>query len=269
MPTVAEVLKQSGMSDEQIAAIDAKAIDALGTYAATATADRERGELAQRSAEQLFNDQINPALNAWGNKEANLTAERDYYKAQAEGAKAGGFVADVPPFVPAQSRGAGGQFVPNANVVPGSPNFQELEEKVGSALGTIADLQWQYQKLNGTVMPDSPTRLVAEAAAQRMSLTDYAAKKYDFAGRRAAIETEAKQKERDAIVKETTEARDKYWAERSGSNPNVRMAEPSRFSELSKGVKDGTRVDPLKMTREQRHAATASAIRADVAATIQ
>jgi hypothetical protein len=265
MPTVAEVLKSTGFTDEQIAAFDQKAIGAFTTVLTTAEQERQKGELAQRAANELFEKEITPALNQWGSKEATLSAERDYYKTLAEKAKDGGFVAEVPPF---QQRNQTGQFVPNSNAVPGSPNVADLEAKVGNALGTLSDLQWKYMTLHGKPMPDAPTALAAEAAANRMSLDQWAAKKYDFAGREAAIKQEQQKAHDDAIRKEVAEAKDREWAEKVGTNPHVRQGQVSQFAELKKGVESGSRPDPIKMSREQRHAATAQAIRQEVAATV-
>lgn len=271
MPTVAEVLKASGMDDAAIAALDAKVIAGFTGVMTAAEQDREKGELAQRAASKMFEEEITPALNAWGTKEANLAAERDYYKTLSVKAKDGGFIADVPPFKPGDQpqRGPGGQFVQNQ--VPGSPsvNMQEFETKVGSVIGNLSDLQWKYQQLFGKGMPDSPTALAAEASAQKMPLLDYAAKKYGFADKQASIEKETRDAHEKKIRDEAIADRDKYWAERTGSNPNIRPAQASAFAELKKGVSEGTRVDPLKMNKEQRHAATAAAIRQDVAAQVQ
>jgi hypothetical protein len=269
MPTVAEVLKSAGLTDEQIAALDAKAVEGFTSVLTTAEQERQQAELAQRAATQMFEEQITPALNDWGVKEANLAAERDYYKTLAEKSKDGGFIAEVPPFKAEQPRGDGGKFVAGANAVPGSPNLQEFETKVAGAMGSLADLQWKYRTLFNKEMPDAPTALAAEATAQRMSMIDYAAKKYNFDGRKAEIEAAEKKAAEDKIREEVTKERDQYWAERTGNNPMVRMGEASRFAELKKGVEAGTRVDPLKMSRDQRHAATAQAIRQDIAATIQ
>lgn len=271
MPTVAEVLKAAGMTDEQIQGLDAKAVTGFTSVLTAAEQERQQAELAQRSATQMFEEQITPALNAWGNKEAALSAERDYYKTLAEKAKDGGFIAEVPPFksgtaVPPQQRNEQGQYAANGNAVPGSPDFREFESRVSGAMGTLADVQWKYRKLFGVEMPDSPTSLAAEASQQRMSMSDYVAKKYGFAERETAVANEAKTKHEDAIRKEERESRDKYWAERSGTNPMVRESQTSRFSELKKGVTDGARVDPLKMTREQRRAETTKAIQQEVAA---
>lgn len=269
-PTVAEVLKSAGLDDAAIAALDAKALAGFTNVLSTAEQERSAAELAQRAANQFYEETITPALNEWGTKEANLAAERDYYKTLALKAKDGGFVAEVPPFNGGeQQRGEGGKFVPNSNAVPGSPNFQEFENKVAGAIGNLADLQWKYRTLYGKEMPDSPTALGAEAGAQKMSMADWAAKKYGFADKQAAIEKEAKDKEREAIRKEAIDERDKYYAERQGSNPMLRQGEASRYTEIRKAVTEGKREDPLKMTRDQRHAATAAAIRQDRAETVQ
>jgi hypothetical protein len=266
MPSIAEILKSSGLTDEEIAAIDAKAVTGLTAVLTAAETERSQAELAQRAATQMFETEITPALNKWGIDEANLRAEAAYYKAQAEGAKAGGFLPEVAPFKPAEpQRDNGGRFVPNANAVPGSPNFQDFENKVSTAFGTLSDLNWRYETLFGRKMPDSPTSLGAEAAAQRMSLSDYAAKKYDFAGKEASIKAEETKKREDAIRKEEREAVEKKYAEMGGTNPNVRQGQASQFSELKKGVTEGKREDPLKMTRDQRHAANSAAIRQDIA----
>lgn len=266
MPTVAEILKSAGMGDEDIAKLDAKAVTAMSGVLTAAEQAQQQAELAQRAAQQMFENEITPALNGWGQKEANLTAERDYYKTLATKAKDGGFVAEVPPF----QAGAPTPVAPN--VVPGMPSLQELEQKLGGAFGTLSDLQWQYRSLHGREMPDAPTALASEAAAQRMSLAEYAAKKYDFAGRKAAMAADEKKKSEDAIRKAAIEETDKKWAEKIGSNPNVRQAQVSNYSELKKGVTDGKRPDPLKLgTREQRHAATRANIQREVeaSATIQ
>ena len=127
MPTVHEILKQSGLSDEQIAAMDAKAITAFTGVLTTAEQERqaaqesvtkaeqerqaaqqavekaeqerqaaaaakEAAELAQRSNAQFYDTEIAPALNNWGTEKANLEAQAAFYRAQNEAARAAGFV---------------------------------------------------------------------------------------------------------------------------------------------------------------------------------
>jgi hypothetical protein len=206
MPTVAEVLKQAGLDDTQIAALDAKAIAAFGTVMTAAEQERVAAETAQRAAQQMYENEIAPALNAWGTKETNLTAEMNYWKNLAEGAKAGGFIPAAPPFQ-GQPRNGGGQFVANENVVPGSPDFKKFEGEVTNAFGTVADVQWKYRTLyDGKELPESPTALMAEAAALRIPFAEHVAKKFDFAGRDAAMKAAEQAKRDDAIRAEARHA---------------------------------------------------------------
>ena len=52
MPTVNEILKQSGLTDEQIAALDAKAITAFTGVLTTAEQERKTAGEAAAKAEQ-------------------------------------------------------------------------------------------------------------------------------------------------------------------------------------------------------------------------
>lgn len=263
--TVQEQLKAAGWSDEDIAGFAPEKLKGIEAVLSTAEANRAAAELAQRAANDQFENVITPALNAWGNRDTNVTAELAYYKALAEKAKDGGFIAEVPPFkVEPPARGAGGQFVANGNTVPGSPSLQELEGRLGNAFATMSDLQWKFRSLNdGREMPDSPSALAAEASAQRMTLVDYAAKKYDFAGKEEKRRADEQKKHDDAIRAETRTEIEKKYAEQGGQNPNVRQAQTSRYTEIKKAVADGEFVNPLTLSREQRHAQTAAMIRKD------
>jgi hypothetical protein len=111
---------------------------------------------------------------------------------------------------------------------------------------------------------------------------DYVARKYDFAGKQAEIQRKS-QEEHDAKVrleasapfeaklKEAEEARqkaieetDRKWAEKIGSNPDVRIAQPSRFADVARAVKANERPDPLNLNESQRRQATSQAIRQEV-----
>jgi len=52
MPTVHEILKQSGLNDEQIAALDAKAIAAFTGVLSTAEQERQTAQQAAQKAEE-------------------------------------------------------------------------------------------------------------------------------------------------------------------------------------------------------------------------
>lgn len=261
MPTIAEVLKAAGLQDDQIKAIDAKAITAFEGMMTQAEQRMSDAELKERAAEQLYETQIAPALNDWGKREANMAAELAYYKTQAEKAKDGGFMAEAPPF-----KSTAALVVQPGNT--GSPDLAAIEAKIGGAFGSMADLNWRYRTLYGREMPDAPTALAAEAASQRMSMVDYAKKKYGFDDREKAIAAEAKQKEVDQIRKDTIAERDKYWSERQGGpggNPMVRQPAISRFAEIKKAQAAGDRPDPLKMSQQQRREATRAQVHQDIA----
>jgi hypothetical protein len=268
MKTVEEILKSVGMDDAAIAALDAKAREGFKSVLTSAEAERLEGEKAKRTAEQLFNDEITPALNSWGAKEANLTAQRDYYKTLADKAASGGFIPEAPPFKPEQGRNPDGTFLSTgSNPVPGSPGIDvaKLQGQIVGGITALTDLQWKYRKLTGEEMPDSPTALLAEAEANRMPFPEWADRKYDFAGKEKAIADKKQKEHDDAIRKEEREIATREAAEKYGSNPHQRQGVVSQYSELKKGVVDGTRQDPLKMTEAQRRAATDEGIRKDLA----
>ncbi len=275
MPTVNEILKASGLSDEQIAAIDAKVVTGLTQVVSTADQTLEQAELAKRAQQQQYDTEIAPALDKWANDSAAAATKIAAYEAALKAAKEGGF--QIPEILTqatsptaAGTRGPDGKFVAGAGEVPGSPKFVEnLRNEAAVAVLGIADLNWKYQTLFGKPMPDSPSILIREANAQRLDPVVYAAKKYDFAGRESTIKAEEQKKRDDAIRAEVSAAKDKEWAEKVGNNPMIRQAEASKFSTLDKAVKAGERPDPLKMNREQRHAATSQVIRKEIAETVQ
>lgn len=332
MPTVHEILKQSGLSDEQIAALDAKAIngfngvlsaaeqerqatqqlvtkgeqDRLAMEAAAAKNEQERlaaaaaleaAEVAKRSNAQFYDESIAPALNAWGTEKANLEAQAAFYRTQNEAARSAGFVpAEAPGFIPqagqpgqpqlAQPRDAQGRYVPGVpGATPGSPTFMdEVDQRLGNGISNIGWAMQEYQKLSGgQFLPDSFDKLAQEANSSRLPFRDYVARKYDFAGKQREMQEkaqrehdekvraealapmEAKIAEVNAAAKKQIEENDRKWAERVGSNPDIRQAQPSRFADVARAVKANERPDPLNLNLEQRRVATSQAIRQEIA----
>ena len=336
MPTVHEILKQSGLSDEQIAALDGKALTAFNGVLSTAeqarqTAEQERqaakdaqekaaaeklaaqqnaekaeqarieaeqakeaAEVAQRSNRQFYDESIVPALNSWGNEKAQKDAELAFYRTQLEGAKASGFIpAEAPGFVPApppagspQARDAHGRYVPGApGGTPGSPTFtlDEIDQRLGTGISNIGWAMQEYARVNnGQFLPDPLDKLAAEADAARLPFRDYVARKYDFPGKQLAMQQRA-QAEHDAEIaakaaapyeaklaeaakaaEEAVKANDRKWAEKIGSNPEIRIAQPSRFADVAKAVKSGERPDPLMLNEQQRRQATSQQIRTEI-----
>ncbi|HUN85752.1 MAG TPA: hypothetical protein VMU48_15330 [Terracidiphilus sp.] len=266
MPSVQEILKQTGLSDEEIAALDAKAITAFSGVLTSAAQERERAEIERRSNAEFYDQSIAPALNSWGNEKAALDAELAFYKTQLQSAQSSGF---LPSELPGQPRDGQGRYVAGApGATPGSPTFQggidELRSQVGSALGTLSDIQWKYQSLYGKPMPVSPTELVRQADAQRLDPATYAARTFQFAEKEAELASQAKQAEIDQATKRAVEENNRKWAEKLGSNPDVKVLQPSRYAEVMRAQKAGERPDPLQLNEAQRRAATSQAIRREI-----
>jgi len=271
MPTVSEILKQTGLTDEQIAALDPKAISAFGGVLSTAeqerqraAAERERAEIERRSNAQFYDESIAPALNSWGSEKAAKDAEISFYKSQLESARSSGFVPVDPP---EPRRDGQGRYVAGApGSTPGSPTFtmEDVRNGLGSTLGTLADLQWRYQRLYNEPMPISPTQLVREAEGQRLDPVAYAERRFGFAAKEKELAEKAEQAKIDAATQAAVQANDRKWAEKLGSNPDIRAAQSSRFSDVARAVKAGDRPDPLMLNESQRKMATRQAIHHEV-----
>ena len=317
MPTVAEILKQSGFSDDDIAKFDAKAItaftgvlntaenekktasDALAKAEATrkaaedaekeARARVEKAELVERSNKDFYEGTIVTALNGWDDdrkkiegEKARAAAEAAFYRTQAEEAKKTGFIAaDAPAFTytppapsnnpagnPAQTRDGQGRYL--ANVPGGTPGSPTLMDDVRSALSDTTWTMQQYNNLYGSIYPGDVMVDAAEAASLKLPYRQYIERKYKFSEWRdeiqrqaqekhdnelratVATEYEAKIKAEQETAKTNLEKARQEWAERTGNNPDVRAALPSKMAEVSRAVKDGQRPDPLTLNQRER-----------------
>jgi hypothetical protein len=321
MASVAEILKASGLTDEQIAALDAKALTAFNGVLTTAEQERataaesarkaeeeraaakaaqEAAELAQRANKEFYDQTIMPSLTGWEDKEkqyaqeiANAKALAAFYEAQNKAAKESGFIAaDAPAFNPTSvvipARDGNGKFVANSpGGTPGSPTFrmEEVEDRLGKGLDNSVWALQEYQRLSGgQFLPDSISILAQEAMANKLPFKDYVARKYDFASKASALQAKAEAEKADAIAKaaiapyeEKLKAKDAEWqkkleetakqiSERGGNNPDVRRAAISNYPEVKKAVQEGTRKDPLSMTKEERQVEMRRQIQADVSA---
>ncbi len=269
MPTVEETLLSSGWTAEEIKALDAKKLQGFSQIVSTANETLAKAELAQRAQAQTYENEIAPALDKWANDKAAYDTKIAAYDAALKSAKEGGFT--VPPILentppPTTARTADGRFVTGANQVPGSPDFVKLKEDIGGAFSFAADTQWKYRTLYGREMPDSPTQIIREATAQRMNPVEYAAKKYDFAAKEAQIKADEAKKFEDKIRAEERDKVTKEWTEKTGSNPMVRQAEVSRFSQVAQAVKKGERKDTTLMNPEERRQYTREQIHKEMAA---
>jgi hypothetical protein len=311
--TLAEVLKQSGWTQEQIDALDAKAMSGLTDYvtgieqtaaqkekaaselAVKAEADRkaqeaavvaakaalEAAELQKRSVDEFWNNTYNPGIAAAEVEKARLAkevadarAESAYYKTQRESYLKEFNIKpeDAPVFTPPAV------IPPVENKTPGTPTFtiNDVRDQLGTSLGTVANIQWEYQTLYGRPMPISPTELLRQSEANKFKdPATYANQIFKFSERReeqrvaaakahddeiaakAVAERDAKHKEETDKLTAEFNAKERLRAEQAGSNPDTKLPPgSSKFSDLRRAQQAGERKDPTKMTPQERRQTT-------------
>lgn len=271
MPTIAEVLKQSGFTDEQIAGMDQKVVQALEGWGTQTISSAEQlkqaAELKERQLKDYVGTEINPKLNLWEQEKVTRDMENAALRRALDEAKAAGYqVPDIQIGKPAEpQRNAQGQFVPNANPVPGSPAYLTPAQAIrvqNEAMWAMAE----HMRLKGEPLPDEIEKLLSEADAQKLPFRQYVSQKYGLEAARKAIEDKKNKEREDAIRKEAVADRDKYWAERTSGNPMVRPAEQSQFSQIQKAVAEKKVADPLSYkTDSERRQATRQLIHKDIA----
>lgn len=242
--TIAEVLLKSGWSQEQIDALDAKALSGLNGYVTTvqteaaqkeksaselavkAEADRiaaeasaaaskaaqDAAELSKRSVDEFWQNTYNPGIAAAEADKARLAkevsdarAEAAFYKAQRESLKDQGIVpADAPTFTPPPAP------VVDPNKTPGTPTFSEdqINQRIGSGLSNSVWALQEYQRLTSQFLPDPIDQLAQEATNNKLPFRDYVARKYDFVGKQKAIQEAAAKKHDEEIATTAGAARD-------------------------------------------------------------
>lgn len=283
MPTVEEILKQSGLTDDQIKALDAKIMSGFNTVLSTATAAeanavklKDQAELTSRAQQHTLETEINPALDAWATDKANLEAQVSFYRTQNEQARSGGFIPqDAPGYKPPNTdpnaqpggnppaRGNDGRYVAGGNVVPGSPQYISIPDAYTALTNTTWAIN-EHLRLFGTPLPDEIQTLLQESNQNHLDFRTYVGRKYKFEEKRQEIATAAQKKHDDDIRKDERQKADKDWAEKTGNNPNVRPAESSQYSNLNKAVTAGQLKDPLSMSPAERHQQTRSSIQKDI-----
>ena len=115
-----------------------------------------------------------------------------------------------------------------------------------------------------------------------MSPAEYTAKTFRFSERQQELANQEKEAElakvraeaiapmqaqieaEKAAAAKAVADNDKKWAEKIGNNPDVRIAQPSRFADVTRAVKAGERPDPTKMNEAARRKATHQAIMSEI-----
>lgn len=268
---------------------------------------REAAELAQRSNVDFYENKIAPSLTAWEeekqkieNSRAQAAAEAAFYRTQAEEAKKSGFIPGEAPgfdptkFIPPnpnQPRDQQGRYVAGApGGTPGSPQFfdvNKIYERAGDAVNILTDIQWEHQRLFGQPLPISPSELIKQADSVKLDPRTYASRTFNWDSRRQQMQAdqekeknekiateakaplEARIKEMEIQGKKALADRDREWAEKLGSNPDIRRPVDSRFSDIQRGINNKDIPNPLDLNETQRRQLTSQMIRKDIEASQQ
>jgi len=276
MTTLDEVLQRAGYTASQIQGLDPRVTSAFNSVLTEASKERQAAqqardaaELAQRSNVEFYENKIVPSLNQWESekaaqdaRQANITAEAAFYKTQNEEARRLGFIAsDAPGY-----NGSPGYVAGAPGGTPGSPSFnvQEVYSRAGDAIGILSDIQWEHQRLFNAPLPLSPSELVRKADQAHVDPRTYAARTFNWDQRKQEMEKKAQEDHDNKIRSEAIRERDQHWAERTGSNPDIRLGQDTRYDSIQRARRAGEVPDPLALNDEQRRQVTAQMIRKDM-----
>jgi hypothetical protein len=262
MPTVEEILKQSGFTEEQIKALEPKAITAFSNVLSTAQAEREANAT-------FYDTQIVPSLTNWeaekqrmDSRAAQVEAENAFYKTRDQQLRASGVIGDDVPGYP--NRDQQGRYVSNMpGATPGSPTLFDVNkvyERAGDAVSVLTDVQWEHQRLFGQPLPISPGELVKQADMHHMDPRAFAARQFGWDNKRQELAA-AEQKKHDDTIRADER---RIVSEKLGSNPDIRQPMDTRFSDIQRARAANLIPDPLSMNEEQRRQATRQMIRKDM-----
>jgi hypothetical protein len=293
MATVAEILKQSGWSEAEIQALDARAITAFSgvlTTAEQAQADavakaakaeqdyqaakaaKEAAELQGRANTEFWDNTVNPNLTEWDAKlkaaEAkvvNAEALVAFHKAQNEGARAAGFIpADAPTFTAPAAvvppRASNGQYVPNApGSTPGSPTFtmEQIDQRLGNGISNVGWAMQEYQRLTGgQFLPDSFDKLSEEATQNKLPFRDYVSRKYNFAQRQQEIQQRLQQEHDAKVAADRDAVKDAEWKAKLAERETEFAAKEKTWAERNANNPDQRVVVSSRIPELQRKVET-------------
>lgn len=187
MPTVAEIAAELGIPAETLAA-KADVVNKWNGYFSEAENKSTQGAkaLADAQALQQVIDQNIASFGITESTNIQLQAQIEALKAAQKTLADNGVKIDLNlPTAPA-AKSADEQF--REKVVAG---FTQM--------GQALQVQNRYMSVFGKALPDDPVKLADEAAGNRMSVSDYAERKYGFAAEETRKSTEAQAKREQEI----------------------------------------------------------------------
>ena len=266
--TIQERLKASGITDEEIKTLEtAGLLPKLspvieGAYTAKDEADRLAAEAKTQKEEfeNYFNNEVVPEVNKVYSDAIAANARAAALEQQNVKLKEYGFLkpeTGIPPAItPTPPPGNNGPTViPNANPVPGSPQFvtpDQLEKMVDArasgvvdAFFTAGDLQADHFELFGTPLKGLK-ELADEARRARITPRQMWEKKFNVQAKRDEIAKKI-QEDHDNKIRQETEVRVKSEM----ANPMTRLGIPSIAARYN--AKPDEARHPWKQDRVERH----------------
>ena len=243
-----DILKQKGWTDQDLEAVkplltNDKFRSDLEAQFGVLTTERDefktKFEGKENEIEEWRTNVVNPRIAAAEKEAVEARLEAARLREENQIAKDYGLIpekpADAKPATPAVSGSAPEPFDPAKHNLVTRDEIGRFADLEGQAIAMATDLAEQYRYLtNGKslydyVAPDGQGRgmvaLRKEAVKNKQRLDEYVAKKFDFAGLQAAIETK-RQQEHDAQVAKDAVSK---FVQENGANPNTRAANPSRM----------------------------------------
>jgi len=249
MPTVREILEQAGVAPDTINGIDPQVTTALGNVL-------EAAEAAKQNVDNFWSTVYAPGIDEWQREKNDLArrlataeAQRAAYERERQILQEQGLVTGdnfgPPKTEPAQP--ATPQIDPN-----------EFVSRVSLGLSQIADADYKHRQLFNAPMPISPSQLIQEADRLKVSPWEAAERRFGFSKKEAEVHDNAIRAEAEAKVR-------REFAERHGSNGDMRPATSSRIPDLQRRVASKDLPDPLLLNEGQRRAQAAKMIRETIA----
>jgi hypothetical protein len=123
-------------------------------------------------------------------------------------------------------------------------------------------------------LPMNPSQLIKEADALKLDPMSYAARKFNYDGKRQEQEQKRQADHDREIADKAIAENDRKWAERVGSNPDVRMSMQSpKMTDIARATRSGAALpgapggklnDPLMLNESERRAQTRAGIRSEL-----
>ena len=244
--TLEQILKSKGYTDADLEALKPMLSDSrfrtsleeqFGALETERNDFKAKYEGKEAEIEDWRTTVVNPRIAAAEQEAVKARQEAALLREQVQIAKDYGLIpeGDKPAAPPSVSATPGSEtFDPSKHNLVTRDEIGRFADLEGQAIAMASDVLEEYRYLTGGkslydyVGPDGKRGMQAlrtEAVKAKVPLDQFVAQKFDFVGKRQAIEAK-RQEEHDALV--SKEAVSKYITE-NGANPNTRTPGPSRM----------------------------------------